>query len=171
MYIKEHIKSSDIKVIICFFVCHLQDVGCAHLGRVCPDGASQMPLGSSYRSGNKRLGRIGQDSGAPSKACPAPKEGMTNEGTNQEEMTPEAVLPGHIQRSKAFVGGTQDEALGELEEMFRETEDYEDEGSDKEEGLTTTASNNSDPLNGFCMVRAILCACGPGSYLVFTPLE
>ena len=90
------------------------------------------------------------------------KKGMTNEGTNQEEMTPEAVLPGHMQRSKAFVGSTQDEALGELEEMFRETEDYEDEGSDKEEELTTTASNNSDPLDGFCVVRAMLCACRPG---------
>ena len=104
------------------------------------------------------------------------KKGMTNEGTNQEEMAPEAVLPGHMllpghmQRSKAFVGGTQDEALGELEEMFRETEDYEDEGSDKEEGLTTTASNDSDPLNGFCMVRVILCACGPGFLSCFYSL-
>ena len=109
------------------------------------------------------LGRIQGLQAKP--ALPLKKE-MTNNGTNQEETTPEAALPGHIQRPTAFVGGTQDEALGELEEMFRETEDYEDEGSDGEESLTTTAfnksdaSNNSDLLSGFCMVRVICARAG-----------
>ena len=91
------------------------------------------------------------------------KKGVTNGSTDQEERTPKAVLPEHIQRSKAFMGSTQDEALGELEEMYRETEEYEDEASDREEELGTTESNNPDPLDGFCVVRAILCACRPGS--------
>ena len=80
---------------------------------------------------------------------------------NQENRAPEAASPERgdmsIQHTKTYVGSEQDEALGNLEEMFQMTEEYEDETSDEEGDLGTTEPNNPDYLDGLCVVRTILC--------------
>ena len=106
--------------------------------------------------GTSDWARLSRVQGLQSEPVLPLKKGVTNGNTYQEKKTPEAALPEFIQRSKTFMGSKQDEALGDLEEMFRETEEYEDEASDKEEELGTTESNSPDPLDGFCVVRTYL---------------
>ena len=84
------------------------------------------------------------------------KKGVATVNVDQEKRTPEAVLPEFIQQFKAYVGSEKDEALGTLEEMFRETEEYEDETSNEEGDLGATEPNNPDRLDGLCVVRTIL---------------
>ena len=78
----------------------------------------------------------------------------------EEDKAPEVTSPERgdvaIQQPEMYAGSERDEALKGLEGMFQETEEYADETTDEEEGLTTTEPDNLDYMDGLCMVRTIL---------------